>query len=148
LKHEKITVGRQTYNSEMEEKRKSDRRFSIRARFMSFRAAFHGISTLLRDEHNARIHLAIFVLVVAAGLLSGISKSDWLAILLVSGLVFAAECFNTAVEHLADLIADEANDNIRKAKDVAAAGVLIAAIIAAATGLIIFIPVIYGFIRH
>ena len=52
-----------------------------------------------------------------------------MAILFVSGLVFVSECFNTAVEYLSDQITDEENENIRKAKDVAAAGVLISAII-------------------
>ena len=116
------------------------RNFSLVDRLKSFRAAFHGTGTLLKYEHNARIHLVILVIVIIAGILFRISGSEWLAILFVTGLVFASECFNTAVEYLADLITDEQNDNIRKAKDVAAAGVLISAVIAVITGLIIFIP--------
>jgi len=109
-------------------------------RFKSFRPAFHGIGTLLKYEHNTRIHLFILILVIVAGILLQISATDWLAILFVSGLVFASECFNTAVEYLSDMITDERNENIRRAKDVAAAGVLISSAVSAMTGLIIFIP--------
>jgi diacylglycerol kinase (ATP) len=113
---------------------------SLIERLKSFRAAFNGIGTLLKYEHNARIHLFILAMVIIAGIFFGISATEWLAILFVTGLVFAGECFNTAVEYLADLITDEQNENIRRAKDVAAAGVLISALISVLTGLIIFIP--------
>ena len=121
-------------------KRYKRKNFSFKARIGSFRDAFHGIGTLLIYEHNARIHLVILVIVIVAGLLFRISGSDWMAILFVAALVFVSECFNTAIEYLSDQISDEQNENIRKAKDVAAAGVLIAAAISVITGLIIFLP--------
>ena len=121
--------------------------FRLTSRLKSFRPAFHGIGTLLRYEHNARIHLFILIIVIVAGILLRISATDWLAILFVSGLVFASECFNTAVEYLSDLITDEQNENIRRAKDVAAAGVLIAAAVSVITGFIIFIPEILKLLK-
>jgi diacylglycerol kinase len=121
--------------------------FSLAERLKSFRAAFHGIGTLLRYEHNARIHLLILSMVIIAGVFFHISGAEWLAILFVTGLVFAGECFNSAVEYLADLINDKQNENIRRAKDVAAAGVLISAVISIITGLIIFIPEIVKLLK-
>ncbi len=121
--------------------------FRLTSRLKSFSPAFHGISTLLRYEHNARIHLVILIIIIAAGILLRISATDWLAILFVSGLVFASECFNTAVEYLSDLITDEQNENIRMAKDVAAAGVLIATAVSVITGFIIFIPEILKLLK-
>jgi diacylglycerol kinase len=121
-------------------KENNNQKFSIAERLESFTDAFRGTVTLFRYEHNARIHLVILVVVVIAGFLLDISGRDWLAILFVTGLVFASECFNTAVEYLSDQIMDEQNENIRKAKDVAAAGVLISAIISVLTGAIIFLP--------
>lgn len=126
-------------------KRNQKKKFSLKERIKSFSDAFHGMGTLLISEHNARIHLLILVIVIGAGFIFRISGSDWMAILFVAGLVFVSECFNTAVEYLSDLITEETNDNIRKAKDVAAAGVLISALISVITGLIIFIPEIF---RH
>ena len=114
--------------------------FRLTSRLNSFKPAFHGIVTLVRYEHNARIHLAVLIPVIIAGIFLRISTTDWLAILFVSGLVLASECFNTAIEYLSDLITDEQNENIRRAKDVAAAGVLIASAVSVITGFIIFIP--------
>jgi diacylglycerol kinase len=121
--------------------------FSYKARLKSFRAALNGTVTLLKYEPNARIHLFILVVVIIAGILFSISGSDWMAILFVAGLVFVSECFNSAVEYLSDQITDEKNENIMRAKDVAAAGVLISAIISVITGLIIFLPEIFRLMR-
>ena len=113
----------------------------------SFRPAFTGMAALIRYEHNARIHLVILVIVVAVGFLTGISSAEWLAVLILTGIVFAAECFNSAVEYLADLITGEENEKVRRAKDVAAAGVLISALVAVIAGAVIFIPRIIKFCR-
>ena len=123
------------------------RSFRIAERLKSIGDAFRGISSLLRYEHNARIHLAILIIVVIAGIILGISLNDWMAIMFVSGLVFISECFNTAIENLADLISDRQNEYIRRAKDVAAAAVLLSAIISVAAGLIIFIPAVLKLVR-
>lgn len=111
----------------------------------SFRNAFSGIKVLVRSENNARIHIIILIVVIIAGILLKISPAHWIAIILVSGLVIVSECFNTAVEYLADSITPEYNSIIGKAKDLAAAGVLISAIVSVITGLIIFIPAIFRF---
>ncbi len=116
-------------------------------RLKSFGNAFRGLASLLRYEHNARIHLAILLTVIVAGILLRIQLNDWMAILLASGLVFISECFNTAIENLADLITESRNEYIRRAKDVAAAGVMLSAIISVAVGLIIFIPAVLKLIR-
>lgn len=125
-----------------------NKKLRISERLKSFRYGFNGIRTLIRYEHNARIHLFILLIVILAGVLFRISRSDWMAILFVTGLVFASECFNTAIEYISDQITDEKEDNIRKAKDVAAAGVLISAIISVVTGLIIFLPELINLFRR
>lgn len=112
----------------------------------SFRAAFRGIGTVIRAEYNFRIHLVVFIMVAALGISLQISAEKWLIVLLVSGLVFVSECFNSAIEYLSDRITGEQDEMIRRAKDVAAAGVLISAFVAAASGLIIFIPELAGLI--
>jgi diacylglycerol kinase len=122
-------------------------KFSIVERMRSFRYAFRGMASLVRYEHNARIHLAILLMVILAGFLLKISLSDWMAILFVSGLVVVSECFNTAIENLADIITDQPNEHIRRAKDVAAAGVLLSAVISVAVGLIIFIPAVLKLVK-
>ena len=111
----------------------------------SFSNAFSGITVLIKSEYNARIHLVILILAVIAGIVLKIATAHWIALVLVSGLVIASECFNTALEYLSDALAPETNPMIGKAKDIAAAGVLVSALTAAITGLIIFIPAILRF---
>jgi diacylglycerol kinase len=128
------------------EKDDKTKKFNIIERLKSFRSAFSGIAMLLRYEHNARIHLFILIIVLLAGLFLRISSSDWIAIVFASGLVFISECFNTAVEYLSDVVSPEYNEKIKSAKDVAAAGVLISAIIAVIIGVIVFLPYLYKLI--
>lgn len=118
-------------------------KFTLVARLKSFKNAFSGLAMLLRFEHNARIHLAVLMIVILAGLLFRISAVDWISIIIASGLVFISECFNTAVENLSDAITQTHNDKIGRAKDVAAAGVLISAIISLIIGIIVFLPEVY-----
>lgn len=125
----------------------NNKKFSIKARLKSFRYAFNGIITLLRNEHNARIHLFATVCVIIAGFWLGLSATEWIAIVLSIGFVFSAEAVNSAVEYLADYVSPDYHKLIKHAKDVAAGAVLIAAIAAATVGLIIFIPKILEIIR-
>jgi diacylglycerol kinase len=66
---------------------------------------------------------------------------SWLALTLSMGLVIGAELLNTAIEHVVDLTSGgEYHPAARKAKDTAAAAVLITAFAALAVGLIVFLP--------
>jgi diacylglycerol kinase len=115
-------------------------KFSLRDRLRSFRYAFSGIIELIREEHNFRIHLAVLIIIIAAGIFFSISLSSWFAIIFVSALVLVSESINSSIEKLADAINPEPDETIRKAKDIAAAAVLISAITAVITGLLIFTP--------
>ena len=113
-------------------------------RIASFGDAFRGIRGLVADEANARIHaLATSLLIVFAWGLD-VSASDWALLTLAMALVWAAEAFNTAIETLADRISPDRDGTIRRAKDLAAGGVLLAAIGAAAVGLIVLAPPLWS----
>jgi diacylglycerol kinase (ATP) len=114
--------------------------FSIRKRVGSFGHAFHGISTIVTTQHNAWVHLVATVLVIALGVVLSLSRFEWIGIALAIGLVWAFEALNTAVEFLADEVAQEQRELIGKAKDAAAAGVLFAAFSALAVGTLVFAP--------
>ena len=123
------------------------KKFNINDRLKSFRNAYSGLVALLKFEHNARIHLFILVVVVVAGIVIRISAIDWIAIFFAVGLVFASECFNTAIEYLSDIAFPEYNEKIKMVKDIGAAGVLISAIVSVIIGIIIFLPKIYNLIN-
>lgn len=113
--------------------------FSVRKRLAGFRYAFRGIG-LLRSEPNSWIHGLVGICVIVAGILLQITTMEWVAVVIVCGCVFAAETFNTAIERLADVVSPEYSEAIRNVKDLAAGGVLCIAIMAAITGIIIFLP--------
>lgn len=112
----------------------------MRDRIRSFGYAFRGILTLVGGEANARIHLAATIAVIALGMAFGLQTGEWTAIILAISTVWSAEAMNTAVERLADRTAPEHHPLVRAAKDVAAAGVLIASLGALAVGLAVFLP--------
>ena len=115
-------------------------RFSLGKRIQSFRYALQGLKTVFREEHNAQIHLFVFIFVLIGAVLLKISHFEWMIILLVSGMVFAFELVNTALENLSDYVSPEFHKQIKKAKDAAAAAVLVSAIIAAIVGFMVFVP--------
>lgn len=118
----------------------TSKKFSVKARLGSFKFAFNGMRSLLKNEHNSRIHLLAAVIAVVLGLVLKINLSEWCLIVLLIGIVFITELLNTSIEKLSDLVNPELNEGIRKVKDYAAAAVLISAIISLVIGGFIFIP--------
>lgn len=111
----------------------------------TFGYAFEGILTGIRKERNMRIHTAAMILVVFFGTVLGLSATEWCICLVLFGLVMALELVNTAVEAVVDLVTEERKPLAKIAKDTAAGAVLIAAIMAAVIGCIIFLPKILEF---
>ena len=95
---------------------------------------------LLQSQHNARIHAAATVLVVATGVLARLSAIEWALIALAIAGVWTAEALNTTIEFLTDLVSPEFHPLAGKVKDVAAGGVLAAAIGATVVGGFVFGP--------
>ena len=89
------------------------------------------------------------LLAVGLSYVLGLSPVEWAIILLVIGMVLAAEAFNTVAEVTVDLAtAQQYMEPARIAKDVAAGAVLISAIVAAIVGAVIFIPHIMAVIAN
>lgn len=112
----------------------------------SFGPALAGLGWALRTQRNLQVHAIALCVVVVLGLWLRIAPWEWCAVLLASGMVWAAELLNTAVEVLADRVSTAREDAIRIAKDVAAAGVLVAALGALAVGSLIFVPKVWALI--
>lgn len=101
--------------------------FKISERISSVGYALQGLATFVRTQHNAWIHVAATVCVLALIGYLNIERSDTLFLLSALALVWVAEALNTAVEFLADAITQDYNERIKHAKDIAAGAVLIAA---------------------
>jgi diacylglycerol kinase (ATP) len=115
-------------------------KFSLSGRLKSMGHALDGIRALLLDQHNAWIHALATVAVLAAGFYFYVSSTEWIALILAITIVWVAEVFNTALEYLCDVVSPEFHPLVKKSKDIAAGAVLMAAMGAAAVGLIVFLP--------
>ena len=113
---------------------------SVKALIKSFQHAFCGILTSFVIGRNIKVH---YIAALAGGLYFGISKVEFLIILLVSTQVICLEMVNTAIERTVDLVTVEYHLYAKIAKDIAAGAVLVAAIFATIIGGIIFLPYIF-----
>jgi len=118
--------------------------------FKGFVYAFRGIWLASRGR-NMRVQCLIALLATFAGVLFQITRLEWIALLFCFALVLFAEGFNTALEYVINLIRDECgapyeNENLGKAKDIAAGAVLITAVFAAIIGGIVFLPRFLSFL--
>lgn len=104
------------------------RPFTLTERLRSFRWAFRGIGLMLASQHNAWIHAVATLLVVAVAAWLRLAAWEWCAVVAAIVGVWTAEALNTALEFLADVASPEFHPLVEKAKDVAAGGVLIAAL--------------------
>ena len=114
--------------------------FSFKARWRSFYFAFNGLCHAIKSEHNLWLHAFATAVVIVMGFYCSLPVNEWVFLLLAIGLVWVAELLNTALENLADAVSQEENQLLGLSKDIAAAAVLIAALIAAIVGAMVFIP--------
>lgn len=110
----------------------------------SFGPALAGLAWAFRTQRNLQAHALAAVLTVGCGFWLKIEAWEWCAVALASGLVWAAELLNTAIEVLADRVSLAREEPIRRVKDVAAAAVLMAAVAASAVGLVVFGPKLWA----
>ena len=119
--------------------------FQFSGRIRSFRHAIAGVLRMIQCQHNAWIHAAATLVVLAAAFVLRISAADWCWIILAISIVWIAEALNTAFEFLADAASPEFHPLVRDAKNVAAGAVLLTATAAAVIGAIIFWPYLERF---
>jgi diacylglycerol kinase (ATP) len=123
------------------------RPLTFSARIQSFRCAARGIRLMLRSQHNAWLHAIASCLVLIVGGLCVLTAAEWCWIILAIMAVWTAEALNTALEFLADVASSEFHPLVGHAKDVAAGGVLIAAVGSAVIGILVLGPHVLHWIR-
>ncbi|NLW21975.1 MAG: phosphatase PAP2 family protein [Tissierellia bacterium] len=104
----------------------------------SFNHAISGIIQALKREKNMKIHFIIAVLVIILSLFFDFTRIELLLLFLSISFVLMAEMINTAIERTIDLITKRPHPLARLAKDIAAGGVLIAAINSLVVGYLLF----------
>jgi diacylglycerol kinase len=111
-----------------------------RSRLASFTHAFAGLAHVVRTQRNAWIHACASLAVIALAAWLRVGTIEWGLLILAMGLVWMAEFINSALEATVDLASPEAHPLARVGKDVGAAAVLIAALAAAAIGVLVLGP--------
>lgn len=111
----------------------------------SFGYAFSGLNYAFKSQFNFKVHVVALVVVSFAGWYFKLSATEWIWIIMASGMVLMTELLNTALEVLVDLVSPDLHPKAKIIKDVAAAAVLITALTAVTIGLVIFIPKILGY---
>jgi len=112
----------------------------LRSRIKSFKHAFHGLKLVFQSQVNFKTQLFLAFAAVMLGFLLKISSTEWIVIIVLTGIVLAAESFNSAIEFLCDKVESRHDETIKKVKDISTAAVLISSISALIVGLIIFLP--------
>ena len=113
--------------------------------FRSFYYALNGLRICFLSETNMRVHGLAAGLAVFLGWYFAISGQQWFMLLACIAFVWFAELINTAIELLSNIVSPGHHPIIGKVKDLAAGAVLVAAIFAGITGLIIFSPYLIHF---
>jgi len=106
----------------------------------SFGYAFEGLLAILRTTPNFWLHIAAAALALFVSIALRLSFAEIAVVVLTIAVVLVVEAFNTALEALADVASPDYHPLIKRAKDISAAAVLIAALAAVAIAALLFLP--------
>lgn len=107
---------------------------------ISIQHAFEGMMWAFRTQPNYRIHLLLSILSLVGCWLLKVSYYEFLIILMLIVIGVMVEAINTAIEATTDAVDKEWREDIKLAKDVSAAAMLIFSFGALIIAGIIFIP--------
>ena len=108
--------------------------------FRSFGYSIEGLKYAYKYEQSMTIHVMMVVCVVLLGIFLKIAVFEWLVCFILMGLVMATELINTLIEAVVDLTCPKIHPLAKIAKDTASAAVFVFSVVAAISGLIIFVP--------
>ena len=113
---------------------------NVKRLLLSFKYALKGLFRVFKEEQNLRIQTLIAIIVVSLSIIFSISRFEWLIIILLIGLVILMEIVNSAVERVADMLKPRLNTYVKEIKDIMAAAVFFASLLAFIAGFVIFWP--------
>ena len=112
----------------------------IRRLYKSFTYAFRGLAKIFYEEQNLQIQSFFALITVILGIIFRVSRVEWLFLAVVIGLVILMEIANSAVERMTDVLKPRIDGYVKEIKDIMAAAVMLASLLAIIVGSIIFIP--------
>ncbi len=115
--------------------------------YSSLKLAFSGLVHAFTRHHNFKIHAFIAACVLLLSWYFAISRIELLIVILTIVVGFTVEFLNTAVESVCDLVTTDWRKDIKNAKDMGAAMMLVASLGSIVVGLIIFYPYFADFLN-
>jgi diacylglycerol kinase (ATP) len=106
---------------------------------VSFNYAIEGVIHVLRRERNMRVHFALATVVLVLAFAYDVTKVELMVLLVSIAFVLFAEMVNTAIEEMIDVSTQRYDPRAKIAKDVAAGAVLVASVVAATIGYLVFV---------
>ena len=103
-----------------------------------FQVAFRGLKLGIRGHSSFSVHFFFTALVVVAAAALRCAALEWCALLGCVGLVLTAELFNSAVETLFRGLDETTKERVWPCLDIAAGAVLLASIVSALIGTVVF----------
>lgn len=112
----------------------------VRRLAKSFKHAVHGVAVVFRSEQNFRIQVAAALAAFALALWFRVRYEEWIILLFLTGAVLVLELVNSILERIVDTFKPRIHPVVKDVKDIMAAAVLIASLIALLVGVTIFSP--------
>ena len=100
--------------------------------------ALDGLRYAFRSQRSLQIEIIIAGFIVVIGSVLGISRLEWVIVIISIFFVIGMELINTAIEAVVDLVSPEYHPVAKVAKDIASAAVLTSAVGGLIAGLVIF----------
>ncbi len=102
-----------------------------------------GLGVGWREEQSFRVQIVLAVLIVILMFVFPLRYFERAILFLVIGFVLGLELLNSQLEDILDIVEPNHNPKIKRIKDLSAAAVLVAVLVSAIVGLIIFLPYIF-----
>ena len=112
----------------------------------NLRPSWRAIVLLWQEEFSFKIQTIFGLVVIVLSFGLGLSKTEFLIMILTIGIVLSVEALNTAIEELCDHVTPEEHPNIGRIKDLGSGASLVIGIAAIIVGLFIFIPHLASFL--
>ncbi|PLX26619.1 hypothetical protein C0583_06310 [Candidatus Parcubacteria bacterium] len=115
----------------------------VKRLYKSFTYAFRGLVKTYKEEQNLHIQSFVGLVVIILAIVLKLDRIELSIIIFLIGLVVLMEFANSAVERIADVLKPRLNNYVKEIKDIMAAAVLLAAMVSAIIGILIFWPYIF-----
>lgn len=113
----------------------------------SVKNCLDGINYVLANEKNFVREIILGIIAILASYFFGISRMEWIVVILLINFVLIMELLNTALEKVVDLYTTKYNEIAKVVKDVASASVFLMSLFSAVIGFLIFLPYIIEFVE-